>query len=236
MSHREVRPFANATQLAETCAGEFLVWAGETTAVKSVAVSGGRIAKDFFSAVARRARANGQSLGHVHFFWADERCVPPTDAESNFRIASELLFQPLRIPAANIHRIRGEDEPDAAARTAEAELRRVTSANADAQPVLDLVLLGMGEDGHIASLFPGETDDVMNLATVYRAVTASKPPPRRITLGYGALAVAREIWVLASGAGKEAALRESLTLTGSTPLAKLLRSRKHTRIFTDIAG
>jgi len=100
--------------------------------------------------------------------------------------------------------------------------------------VLDLVLLGMGEDGHVASLFPGEAEDVMNSSAVYRAVTASKPPPRRISLGYGALVAAREVWMLASGSGKETALRESLSPTGATPLARLLRARGRTRIFTDI--
>ena len=74
----------------------------------------------------------------------------------------------------------------------------------------------------------------MNSPAVYRAVTASKPPPRRITLGYAAITVARNIWVLASGAGKEAALRSSLAEGGQTPLARVLRQRPDTRIFTDI--
>jgi 6-phosphogluconolactonase len=236
MSQWELKSFANAAALANGCAAEFVTWAGEAAAIRSIAVSGGRIAKEFFSAVERQAQERGQSLAHVHFFWADERCVPPMDAESNFRIATELLFQPLGLPAENIHRLRGEDAPEAAARAAEAELRRIAPANATGQPVLDLVLLGMGEDGHVASLFPGEAEAVMNSPAVYRAVTASKPPPHRITLGYGALATAREVWVLASGAGKETALRESLSPNGTTPLARVLRARNRTRIFTDIIG
>jgi 6-phosphogluconolactonase len=236
MSNWELKSCANATALAEQCAAEFIGLAASTTAQKSVAISGGRIAKDFFSAVARQAKECGQSLAHVHFFWADERCVPPDHAESNYRSAAELLFTPLRVPAENIHRIRGEAEPEQAAREAEVVLRRFTSANTAGQPVLDLVLLGMGEDGHVASLFPGETEAVMDSAATYRAVTASKPPPRRITLGYAAIAAAREVWVLASGAGKEPALRESLSLDGTTPLARVLRSRGQTMIFTDLAS
>ena len=235
MSNWDLKHFANASSLAEQCAVEFSARLQASPTRHSVALSGGRIAKDFFSAVARLAPEHGQSLTHVHFFWADERCVPPTDAESNYRIASELLFQPLAFAAANIHRVRGEDEPEAAARAAEAELRRLAPTSAAGQPVLDLVLPGMGEDGHVASLFPGEPEAVISSPAVYRVVTASKPPPRRITLGYAALAAAREVWVLASGAGKEAALRESLSPTGQTPLARLLRSRERTRIFTDIA-
>lgn len=236
MSNWELKSCANATALAEQCAAEFVGWAASSSAPKSVAISGGRIAKDFFSAVARQAKERGQSLAHVHFFWADERCVPPTDTESNYRSAAELLFAPLGLPAENIHRVRGEAEPEQAAREAEAELRRFASANTTGQPVLDLVLLGMGEDGHVASLFPGEHKDVMSSTAAYRAVTASKPPPRRITLGYAAIAAAREVWVLASGAGKETALRESLSPGGTTPLAHVLRGQARTRVFTDLAS
>lgn len=230
----ELKHFANASELASQCADAFSSWAPRSAAPISVAVSGGRIAKDFFAAVAQLARERGQSLALVHFFWADERCVPPMDAASNYRLASELLFQPLSLPAANLHRIRGEDDPDAAACAAETEVRRFVATNAAGQPVLDLVLLGMGEDGHIASLFPGESEPQMASPAVYRAVTASKPPPRRITLSYAAIAAAREVWVLASGAGKEAALRESLSPGGQTPLARILQARSQTRILTDI--
>ncbi|MEN9576128.1 MAG: hypothetical protein RL514_3983 [Verrucomicrobiota bacterium] len=235
MSNWELNTLASATALAERCATELLARQGEVSAPTNLALSGGRIAKDFFRAVTQRAQERGQSFAHVHFFWADERCVAPADAESNYRSAAELLFQPLGLPAGNIHRIRGEDEPEVAARAAEAELRRIAPANSAGQPVLDLVLLGMGEDGHIASLFPGEADDVMSSPAAYRAVTASKPPPRRVTLGYATIAAAREVWVLASGVGKEAALQESLSPDGKTPLACVLREQTRTRIFTDLA-
>lgn len=235
MSSWELKSCADATTVAEQCAADFISWATPTSAPKSVAISGGRIAKDFFSAVARQAMKRGQSLAHIHFFWADERCVPPDHAESNYRSAAEQLFTPLGLPAQNIHRIHGEAEPERAALEAEAELLRFATSNTVGQAVLDLVLLGMGEDGHVASLFPGEHEDVMNSPAVYRAVTASKPPPRRITLGYAAIAAAREVWMLASGAGKEAALRESLSPAGKTPLARVLRERTQSRIITDLA-
>ncbi|NBV21570.1 MAG: 6-phosphogluconolactonase [Proteobacteria bacterium] len=234
MANPELKSYPSATALAEACAGEFLAFVAVSAGAVSVAVSGGRIAKDFFSAVARQAKANGQSLTEVHFFWADERCVPPDDAESNYRSAAELLFAPLGLSAGNIHRIRGEDEPAAAANAAEAELRSLVAISPSGQPVLDFVLLGMGEDGHVASLFPGEPETVIRSAAVYRPVTASKPPPRRISLGYGAIAAAREVWVLASGAGKELALRESLASDGRNPLARVLREREHTQVFTEL--
>jgi 6-phosphogluconolactonase len=84
----------------------------------------------------------------------------------------------------------------------------------------------------VASLFPGDTE-ALETPAVYRAVTGPKPPPRRITLGYPVLAAAREVWVLASGVGKQEALQASLTPPGDTPLARVLQSRSNTEIFTD---
>jgi 6-phosphogluconolactonase len=97
-----------------------------------------------------------------------------------------------------------------------------------------MIFLGMGEDGHVASLFPGELPEAISDPAIYRTVTAVKPPPRRMTLGYGMLAAALEVWLLASGRGKEGALKESLSPKGGTPLSRVLRSRTRTRILTDI--
>jgi len=175
------------------------------------------------------------SFTGVHFFWADERCVPPNDPESNFAAAEKHFFQPMGISAGNIHRIRGEDIADLAAQQAAQEILRVAPSNSDGQPVLDLILLGMGEDGHVASLFPREPASMTTDKAVCRVINNSpKPPPTRITLGYATIAAARQVWVLASGTGKQAALRESLKPEGQTPLARVLGMRQQTRIFTDI--
>ena len=101
--------------------------------------------------------------------------------------------------------------------------------------MLDLIFLGMGEDGHVASLFPGESESARTNPAVYRAIRNSpKPPPTRVTLGYPAIAAAREVWVLASGGGKEAALRESLKPDGQTPLSRVLQTHPKPKVFTDI--
>jgi 6-phosphogluconolactonase len=199
-----------------------------------VALSGGRIFRAFASAVATSAKKRGSTLDQVHFFWSDERCVPPADPESNFSIAQEAIFQPLGIGAKRIHRLEGEADPASAAREAEAELRQYAGSVRSGQPVLDLIFLGMGEEGHVASLFPGEAAAVMNSLDAFRAVVAPKPPPRRITMGYPVLAAARQVWVLVSGSGKQDALRQSLAPTGQTPLARVLQLRGQTRIFTDM--
>lgn len=180
------------------------------------------------------ARAGANPLSRVHFFWADERCVPPEHAESNYRVAREVLFDPLGIPSLQVHRIQGEKPPEAAATQAESEICRIAPLNRRGQPVLDLVFLGMGEDGHVASLFPGEPETVKESTAVYRTVTAPKPPPERITFGYSTIAVAREVWVLVSGTGKESALRDALASEGASPLCRVLRSRERTRIFSDV--
>ncbi len=234
--------FASPAELAKEAARQWLEELRERAEKSnnrpySVALSGGRITKDFFQELVAQVRGNsgrfGKVLNGVHFFWADERCVPPTDAESNYAMARELLFEPLKIPEAQIHRLRGEGPEPEALREAISAICKVAPMSNE-QPVLDMIFLGMGEDGHTASLFPGETEAVMNDAAVYRVVTAVKPPPRRMTLGYSAIAAARDVWVLISGKGKEEALKKTLAPTPTTPLGRVMNLRKQTRIYTDV--
>jgi 6-phosphogluconolactonase len=238
MQNVELLSFANAGELARAAAG---AWLDEIETARRaaknycVALSGGRVAQKFFAVTAEQAQASNVSFERVHFFWADERCVPPDDPESNFRLANELLFAPLKIPENQIHRLRGEGSPVAAVNWAATELCRFASLNSDNQPVLDLIFMGMGEDGHVASLFPNATANTLDCPASFLAIENSpKPPPNRISLSYAAIAAARNVWVLASGAGKETALRESLDSQGKTPLARVIRLRSRTRIFSDI--
>lgn len=237
MKKFELVSFADADELARAVAG---LWLDEIESANRkgkphcVALSGGRITQKFFASAVEQAGARAVSFGAVHFFWADERCVPPDDKESNFRLANELLFAPLKIPASQIHRVHGELPPEAAAAQAAAEISKITPLNKSGQPVLDLIFLGMGEDGHVASLFPGEMETASSEKAVYHAVKNSpKPPPNRVTLGYAPIAAARRVWVLVLGAGKAGALRESLDTNGRTPLARVTQIRTQTRIFSD---
>jgi len=228
----------SADQLAAFVAGQWLDQVAVTQKKGSphtVALSGGRITTKFFAAVTAQNLKRGISFEHVHFFWADERCVPATDPESNFRMAAEFLFNPLKISEGQIHRLKGELDPATAAREASAELLAAAPANPAGQPVLDLVFLGMGEDGHVASLFPGAGAEVLNCTTPFLAIHNSpKPPPTRLSLSYAALAAAKNIVVLASGAGKEAALQNSLAPGGLTPLGRVIAANSNTKIFTDL--
>jgi 6-phosphogluconolactonase len=246
MGNVEQISFASADELARAVASAWLdeiESANRAGKTHCVALSGGRIAQKFFAATVEQAKTRAVSFERVHFFWADERCVPPNDPESNFKLANELLFAPLKIPANQIHRIRGEDLPEKAAALASAEMIRIIPTTSPSSrrgegvyslPVLDLIFLGMGEDGHVASLFPGASSEILNCTVPFLAVENSpKPPPRRISLSYAAIAASKQVWVLVSSAGKETALRESLAPSGKTPLARVIQSRLQTKIFSD---
>jgi 6-phosphogluconolactonase len=237
MGHVDLRKFSGPDELAQAAANDWLNFLFGPPAPASrvcVALAGGRIAGQFFEKAAEHGSASKLASEEVHFFWSDERCVPPEDPQSNFRLANEPLLKPLRIPQSRIHRIQGEKPGAEACSLAEAEVRRWTSYSAGQQPVLDLVFLGIGENGHVASLFPGEPPSAMDSPEVFRQVRVPKPPPLRITMGYATIAAARQVWVLASGSGKSSALRESLAPEGGTPLARVLSQRAETRIYSDI--
>lgn len=234
----ETLSFPSTDALAAAAAEGFLrevQTANDHERAYSVALSGGRIANNFYEAIVKQARAKSVALPHVHFFWADERCVPADDGESNYKTANDLMFKPLNIPTAHIHRIRGEDSPEAAAEKASADILEALPVNPDGQPVMDLVILGIGPDGHTASLFPREPAAMMHDKAVYRAVRNSpKPPPNRVTLGYLAIAAAKNVWVLVSGDGKEKIFAESLQEGSQTPFARVLQMRSKTRISTSL--
>ncbi len=234
----ELFSFAAADELARVAASSWLdeiETAHRAGKSHCVALSGGRITRTFFASVVEQAEVRTVSFAHVHFFWADERCVPPDDPESNFKMASELLFAPLKVPENQIHRVHGEDSPADAVKNAESELRQIAPSDQAGWPILDLIFLGMGEDGHVASLFPDAPAEIVHCTAPFLAVDNSpKPPPRRISLSYAAIAAAKQVWVLISGAGKEKALRESLDFSGKTPLGRVIQLRQKTWIFSQI--
>jgi 6-phosphogluconolactonase len=235
MKNLDITHLSSSVELAQTAAKEWLNLIPAAPPAQLVALPGGRIAGAFFEAVAAHAVASGVSFEHVHFFWSDERCVPPEHPDSNFRLAKTELLGPLGIFRNRIHRIKGELKPGEAVTDANAAISLLAPTNSAGQPVLDLVFLGMGEDGHVASLFPNAPPSVTESEEPYLAVrSSSKPPPLRITLSYAAIAAAGEVWFLISGAGKQEALRESLRPGAKTPLARVLSLRSRARIFTDI--
>jgi 6-phosphogluconolactonase len=218
--------FDSPTALAQTAAREWLNSAALPNA-HYAAFSGGRIAENFFDAITAEVQQHQLSMARVHFFWADERCVPPEHLDSNYRVMHTRLLQPLKIPDGQVHRLKGELGPVAAAHDASAEFAKAVPSS------LDFVFLGMGEDGHIASIFPGDPLEESSTEAYRPVLNAPKPPPERVTLAMHAIVSARNVWVLASGTGKAEALGKSLR-TAETPLGRLIEMRPFTRIFADI--
>jgi 6-phosphogluconolactonase len=168
-----------------------------------VALSGGRTPHTAFHMLRAAPRVDQVAWDKVEILWSDERAVPPDDPESNYGAARESLLDHLPgLRPEAVHRMRGESaDLDAAARGYEDELRQVTGAGVDEVPTLDLIWLGMGTDGHTASLCPG--DDALRVTD--RLVVATWPPgydTPRLTLTYPVLNAARQATFLVTGADK----------------------------------
>jgi 6-phosphogluconolactonase len=146
-----------------------------------------------------------RDLGKVHLWFGDERCVPPDDPESNYRLVAETLLREAGVPDGRVHRIAGERPPAEAAAAYADELRRLVPGGPDGVPALDIALLGLGEDGHTASLFPGDPAVERSDALAF-PVRAVKPPPERITLSLPVLRAAGRAILLAEGEGKRDAV------------------------------
>jgi 6-phosphogluconolactonase len=194
-----------------------------------VALPGGSVAEAFFPVL---ARANiDWSL--IEWFWGDERAVPRDHADSNFRVAHELLFSQAAIDSAHVHRMHAEaSDLEAAASDYESELMTTLGV----PPRLDLVLLGMGPDGHVCSLFPGHPALDESSRFVVPVIDSPKPPLVRLTLTLPALADA--VVVLAAfGASKAAAVQDVLeNRSSSLPAARALRAARHAIVMTDLAA
>lgn len=167
-----------------------------------LALSGGKTPERVYRRLSSQSPAASLEWSKTHFLFSDERCVPADHPESNYRLAAQALFRPLNIPADRIHRMKGEHpDPDAAAREYEHELRTLTTGDRMAWPQLDLVMLGVGNDGHTASLFPG-TDAVHELRRWVTVGHAPVNPATRLTLTLGVINQATVVLFLATGEGK----------------------------------
>jgi 6-phosphogluconolactonase len=167
-----------------------------------IALSGGSTPRRFHELL---ARVDGIDWSRVHVYWGDERAVGPDDPESNYRMARETLLDHVPIPPAQVHRMRGEEDPHQAAAGYERVLAETFGVQPPAVPRLDLVILGVGPDGHTASLFPGTAA----LAVRDRWVVANHVPQQqawRITLTYAVLDAAGCTLVLAAGENKAEAI------------------------------
>jgi 6-phosphogluconolactonase len=196
LSFRAASIFVNASRSSMASKKRFVV-----------AVSGGTTPRRLYALLGSETYRDQVDWQHVHFFWADERCVPKEDEASNFKMASDTLLSRVALPDKNIHRIKGEEAPDQAARDYEEEMKRFFEGSE--RPGFDLVILGMGEDGHTASLFPGSRsiEETVRLAI---PVYLGEPKKDRISLTLPVLNNADQILFLVAGVSKAAVLSEIL--------------------------
>ena len=179
----------------------------------TVALSGGSTPRGLYARLAQPPYARQVDWRKTHFFWGDERCVPPDHPDSNFRAAQEALLGPAGVPPENVHRILGELDAGRAAARYEDELRQFFGGAEP--PRFDLVLLGLGDDGHAASLFPG-SPALEEKARWAVAVEHTAPPPPlvpRVTLTFPVLNSARLVVFLVSGQAKAQRLAQALAVT-----------------------
>lgn len=174
-----------------------------------VALSGGKTPRETYRLLAQPPHRDALDWPLVEVFWGDERCVPPDHPESNYRMALEALLFDLPIPKRNIHRMRGEADPAAAAREYQETLRVAFQVSGREVPRFDLVLLGMGLDGHVASLFPG-SPALQEPARLVVATYVQKVRGWRLTLTPRVLTAARHVLFLVTGAEKAAIVRDVL--------------------------
>jgi 6-phosphogluconolactonase len=216
-----VEPDAEA--LARRAAQYFVEMAGEAVAAKGrarIAISGGSTPKAAFALLADpnqpwRGRMQWENL---ELYWVDERAVPPDNADSNYRMTREALLDHVPLHPEQIHRMEGELEPELAAARYEAELRNSFHIEGAEIPRFDLIALGMGPDGHTASLFP-RTEALHELS---RLVVANHVPQKdtwRITLTWPVINQASSVFFLIAGADKAEILKE--VLTGPRDLERL---------------
>lgn len=213
----EIRTLTTPQELFAAAAEEVVRATNEAVAVRgrfTLVLSGGSTPRSLFNLLATNAR-NSLPWDRMFFFWGDERHVPPTDAESNYRMADEAMLSKVPVPAGNVFRFAAEN-PDAAAVADgyEATLRKFFALEPGQVPRFDLILLGMGPDGHTASLFPG-TAALQEKSRLVVANWVEKLKTSRLTLTLPVLNAAGCVMFLVSGMDKAPALRA--VLEGDAP-------------------
>lgn len=207
----EVLPDADA--LALRAADLFALTAQAAAAARgrfAAALSGGETPRAFYRLLARQQFAQKVPWRRVHLYWGDERCVPPDDPASNYGAARDAFIRHVPLAAEQVHRMRGEDDPAAAARAYDEELRALGRLEKPASevPVFDLVILGLGRDGHTASLFPHSP--AVDEEERFCVATAAPDGSSRLTVTVPVLNAARRVVFLVTGGEKAGMVAEVL--------------------------
>lgn len=217
MMIKKLHIFANPEELATQFANQLMNWV-ENNFGKDfhLAISGGNTPNLLFSVLAEKYPESGL-WQNVHFWWVDERMVPPNHQESNYKTANDLLFSKISIPEENIHQVKGENDPEKEALSYSSQIRE-SLISRNGWPVFDLILLGMGDDGHTASIFPNQLE-LLNSENVCEVATHPASGQKRVTLTGKVIENASKICFLVTGAGKAERLKE---IRNYPELARLL--------------
>lgn len=207
---RHVVVYPDAATVAIATAARLLTALADLTASQErvdVVLTGGTVGTATLAAVADSPLKDAVPWDAVHLWWGDERFVPTGDNDRNEGQAQAALIDHLPIPSGNVHRVGSTDDyasPETAAAAYHDELAHAGN------PEFDVLMLGLGPDGHVASLFPGHDAYIHGAATVLTVTDSPKPPPVRVTLGLAAINRAKRVWVVAAGAEKAHAAAECL--------------------------
>lgn len=210
MTNRKVRVFPDRAALARAAAMHFVELARSAIELQgrfSVALSGGTTPEPMYRLLAAPKFTSQIDWQRVHLFWSDERCVPPDDPASNYNMAWNSFISQIPIPKGHIHRIRGEEVPAVAAERYEQELKDHFKGGSTR---FDLILLGLGEDGHTASIFPGS----VAVAEYKRLVVVAHHPrtrQQRITITLLAINAAANVTFLVAGESKREMMKQVLS-------------------------
>jgi len=199
---KAIKIYQTPAVLAESFAAELVLIITDLTKkgrTVTIALSGGSTPELLFSVLADRYY-NSAVWEHVHFFWGDERCVPPVSNESNYGLAKRTLFDKIGIPSKNIHRILGENDPSDESLRYSSEITSFTQEK-NGLPAFDIVLLGLGEDGHTASIFPGYLD-LLTSEKICEVAVNPYSGQKRITITGRIINNAASVFFLATGKKK----------------------------------
>jgi 6-phosphogluconolactonase len=213
LKHGLLNICSNVEELVRRMAERIVLVARESIAERErfmIALSGGSTPEALYQLLANPKYSNQIDWRKTHIFFGDERCVPADHPDSNYRMANNMLLSKVAIPSKNVHRTVGQDtDPKASALAYEDTVRDVFATPPDVVPQFDLILLGLGPEGHTASLFP-ENPDSLRSPRLVEAVYVEKFQSHRITFTLKLINHARNVAFVVSGKGKEDILPEVL--------------------------
>ena len=224
--------YSTADELADAVANQLLSRLIELQAKGPVhlCLTGGRIANRMYESLAALAEGSELDPSQLHLWWGDERFVPLTDPDRNASQSFGILARTISLRPGQTHAMPANDGPADSSEAAFSYARELGDT------VFDICLLGMGEDGHVASLFPNHPSFTEpTSATVIGVTDSPKPPPERVSLTMSAINRSREVWVLVSGAGKAEAVERTIAGDKSLPAASV-QGREETFFFLDQAA